>query len=364
MALKHTPFYAAHLKAGGQMIDFGGWELPVQYSGIIKEHMAVRTGAAIFDVSHMGEISVTGKGAKQSLQQIVVGNIEKLIPGRIMYSMMCQEDGGTIDDILIYMMNEENYFIVVNASNVEKDFAWISAHMEDADAINESDAYAQIAIQGPKAIDILSKVVPAVKTLKQYHFIQNASMKGFNALISRTGYTGEDGAEIYLKVQDAEKVWELLMSMGEEEGLIPCGLGARDTLRFEAAMPLYGHELSATISPLAAGLSYFVHLDKPDFIGKDALVRQKNEGIKKVRVGLEMMDRGIAREGYAVFYEGENVGHITSGMYAPFLKQNLAMAMVDATLSIIGQELHVMVREKLLLAKVVALPFYKREKKS
>ena len=359
---RRTPLYDTHLKFGGRLVEFAGWELPVQYEGIIAEHRAVREKAGLFDVSHMGEITVKGPNAEAELQYLLTNDFIKMQPGDIHYSPMCYDDGGTVDDVLVYKLARDDYFVVVNASNKDKDFEWMLAHNPRGAAIEDVSArWAQIALQGPNAEEILERCVERMQIPQKYYTFVQTKLYGKPCIISRTGYTGEDGFEIYLDPADAPLLWETLMDDGEEYGIVPAGLGARDTLRLEAAMPLYGHELTPGISPLEAGLGRFVKLDKPDFVGKDALARQKAEGIRRKRVGLEIADRGIAREGAPVLKDGAPIGHVTSGTKAPWLDRSIAMAMLPAEQAVIGNAVDIDVRGRLLKATVIKMPFYKRQ---
>lgn len=359
---KKTPLYDTHLKYGGKMVTFGGYLLPVQYSGVIEEHMAVRTRAGLFDVSHMGEFTCSGTGAAEFLNHVLTNNYSTLKPGSARYSPMCNEHGGTVDDLIVYCRDADSYFIVVNAANREKDFNWMREHLTpDCTLKDVSDSFAQLALQGPSARDIMLKLLPEDSLpVKGYTALFDVSFHGVPAIISKTGYTGEDGYELYIPSDQAEKIWELLMEAGKEYGLLPCGLGARDTLRLEAGMALYGHELSDTISPLEAGLEHFVKMDKTDFIGKTAL---EAEPPKRGRVGLKITGRGIPREHMDVYSGTRLVGQTTSGTYCPFLKRAAAMALLDTACTAPGTPLDVDVRGRRVAVEVESLPFYKRSKK-
>ena len=363
--MKKTPMYENHRKLGGKIIDFGGWELPVQYEGIIKEHKQTRETAGLFDVSHMGEITVKGKDAEQFIQNLVTNNIAAAVDGQIVYSPMCYPDGGVVDDLLVYRMGAEDYLLVVNAANTDKDFAWILDNLRgDVLIRNVSDEYAQLAIQGPKAESILQKLVDQpLGEIKFYHFSGNAKVAGTSAILSRTGYTGEDGFEIYVAAGKAPEIWDKLLEAGRDEGIVPVGLGARDTLRFEVALPLYGNEISKDITPLEAGLGFFVKLDKENFIGKDALKKQKEEGLKRKLVGFEMSEPGVPRSHYEVYASGLKIGFVTSGSYAPSLQKNLGLALVDIAYAAEGTELDILIRNKQIRAKVVPKPFYSKKYK-
>lgn len=353
---KRTPLYEKHIKHGGKMVEFGGWALPVQYSGIIGEHQAVREGAGLFDVSHMGEVTVTGKGSLPFLNYVCTNDFTGMEVGRCRYSPMCYEDGGTVDDLIVYKRGEDDYLVIVNAANTQTDYAWMTEHagrFEGLTLKNISDDVAQLALQGPKYREVLDKVgVRGALPVKPYTFMDPMEIGGVSCLVSTTGYTGEQGVEIYTKPEDAGRLFDRLI----EAGATPAGLGARDTLRFEASMPLYGHELGRDITPLEAGLGMFVKLDKPDFIGRQAL---RDNPPQRRRIGLELLDKGIAREHCPVLDSKENiVGETTSGGFAPTLGRNMAMALVRADVA--GEEtFFIQVRGRSLRAKRVRLPFYK-----
>ncbi len=364
-SMKKTPLYDIHMKLGGKMIDFGGWALPVQYSSIIEEHKAVRERAGLFDVSHMGEIIVEGPSAFEFLQRMVTNDISGISQGRAIYTPMCYPDGGTVDDFIIYQLEEDKYLLVVNASNTDKDYEWLMEHRVDGVEIhNVSCDYAQLAIQGPAAQSILQKLTDTpLGEIRFFRFAKDVEIAGVKSLVSRTGYTGEDGFEIYFSADKAVELWEKIMEAGEGEGMLPAGLGARDTLRFEAGLVLYGNELSQEITPLEAGLGRFVKLGKEYFIGKDALVKQSEEGLERTLVGFEMIDRGIPRSQYKIYHEDKEIGLVTSGSFAPTLQKNLGLALIDSAYSEIGTEISVIVRKRSLKAKLVELPFYSRKAK-
>lgn len=363
--LKKTPLNEAHRALGAKMVDFGGWDMPVQYKGIIEEHKAVRTKAGLFDVSHMGEIRVKGPDALKLVQKLITNDASKLEIGQIQYAIFCLPSGGTVDDLLVYKEADDNYLLVVNASNTDKDYAWVLEHKGDlnVEITNESPETAQIAIQGPKALEILQKLTDTdLAAIKNYWFT-HGKVDGVDCLISRTGYTGEDGFEIYFARAEAVRLWNKLLETGGDD-IMPCGLGARDTLRFEAKMPLYGHELGEDITPLEAGLGRFVALDKEeDFIGKEALKAQKAAGVPRKVVGFEMIERGIARSNYPVKKDGQPIGYVTTGSYSPTLEKNLGLAIVDSDSVEIGSTITVEIRNKDVKAQVVKTPFYKREAK-
>ena len=362
MDLKRTPLYEAHLRCGGKMVEFGGFEMPVQYgTGVIREHMAVRTACGLFDVSHMGEVIMQGPDTVKNLNRLLTNDYTVIEDGQARYSPMCNDRGGTVDDLIVYKISGDRYFVVVNASNREKDVVWIKAHVSgDLTAEDVSDSYGQIALQGPLAERILLRLTaPENIPRKNYTALWDRSVGGVNCIVSRTGYTGSDGFELYTAAADAEKLWDLLLEAGKEDGLIPCGLGARDTLRLEAGMPLYGHELSDTISPLTSGLGFFVKMDKPDFIGKAALEAAGTPA--QCRVGLKAVGRGIMREHQEIFADGRKIGLTTSGTHCPFIGFPAAMALVDREFAAVGTRVQVDVRGRLVEAEIVKLPFYKKQ---
>ncbi|AGT32765.1 glycine cleavage system protein T [Geobacillus genomosp. 3] len=363
--LKRTPLFPVYARYGAKTVEFGGWEMPVQFSSIKEEHEAVRTRAGLFDVSHMGEITVRGRGSLAFLQKLMTNDVTKLRPGRAQYTLMCDENGGTVDDLLIYYKGEDDYLLVVNAANTEKDFAWLSEHIDsDVELENISAQTAQLALQGPAAERVLQTLTDVeLSALRPFSFVDDVEVAGAKALVSRTGYTGEDGFEIYCQAEDAIALWDAILTAGAEDGVVPCGLGARDTLRFEACLPLYGQELSDTISPLEAGLGFAVKTEKETpFIGQAALKQQKEAGLPRRLVGIEMIDKGIPRHGYRVYASGEEVGFVTTGTQSPTLKKNIGLALVKAEVAAIGQEVEVEIRGKRLKATIVPTPFYKRAK--
>jgi aminomethyltransferase len=365
--LKRTPLFEVYKEYGGKTVDFGGWELPVQFSSIKEEHEAVRTKAGLFDVSHMGEIEVKGPDSLDYLQKMMTNDVSKLKTGGAQYTAMCYETGGTVDDLLIYKLQDEHYLLVVNASNIEKDFEWMQDHLEGNVTIeNLSEGMAQLALQGPLAEGVLQKLAKGqeLSTIGFFKFSEEVDLNGKKALVSRTGYTGEDGFEIYCDSKDAVSLWNEILEAGKEEGVIPCGLGARDTLRFEANLALYGQELSSEISPLEAGIGFAVKLNKEaDFIGKEALKQQKENGLPRKLVGIEMIDRGIPRHSYPVYKGDTLIGEVTTGTQSPTLKKNIGLALIDSKETELGNEVEVEIRGKRLKAAVSATPFYKRDKK-
>ena len=341
------------------MVDFAGWELPVEFTGIIAEHKQVRSAAGLFDVSHMGNIMITGPKAQDMVQLLVTSDISKLRDEQISYTLMCYEDGGVVDDFLVYKYSTEKFMLVVNAANIDKDYEWMKKHqIADCQIENESDKYAIIALQGPKSEEVLQPLCTGdLAKLKQFYFLSATEVAGCPALVSRTGYTGERGFEIYLASADAAKVWQEILSHGGDQ-VAPIGLGARDTLRFETKLPLYGPELSPTITPLEAGLKFFVHLDKGEFIGRDALKQQAEAGLPRKLVEIEMVGRGIPRTDYPVLKDGKQIGHITTGAYAPTLDKNLGLALIDSQYAKPGEEVEIQVRKRAVAARVAKGLFY------
>ncbi|MEO8737629.1 MAG: glycine cleavage system aminomethyltransferase GcvT [Edaphobacter sp.] len=370
--LRKTALNAAHRAAKAKMVDFGGWDMPVEYSGLIAEHMAVRTSAGLFDVSHMGDIQLRGPNSLAAVQQLCMNDAAKLAVGQAQYSAMLYPNGTFVDDVVVHKLSDNDYLIVINAGTREKDVQWVRqviGRMPGAHVNDFSDYYTQLAIQGPRAAETLQKLTPVdLSTIKNYWFTWGQVCGLHNVMIARTGYTGEDGFEIYIPsdVPTSERVWNEVLAAGAEFGILPCGLGARNTLRLESAMALYGHEISDTINVLEAGLGRYAKLDKPEFVGRDALLEiQVASGPKRKLVGLEMVERGIGRDGYPVFtLDGARIGEITSGSPAPFLKKNIAMAYVPVEHSAPETELAVEVRGQKVKARIVSLPFYKRPKKS
>lgn len=360
--MKTTPVYNAYKDYEGiKLIDFGGWDLPVNFAkGIIAEHNAVRNGAGIFDVSHMGECIVSGKGALDYLDSLMTNNIKGAVDGQIIYTLMCYPNGTVVDDLLIYRFNAEKFVVVMNASNVEKDLAWLrkdNPNSKNAPEIEDlSPKKSQLAIQGPEAVNIFAKFLPECKDLGFMHFIPEAEVCGVKCLVSRSGYTGEDGFEVYFDNEYAPKLWDEFVKAGAE----PCGLGARDSLRMEAKLPLYGHEISDTITPLEANLSTFVKLDDRTFVGSEALRKQKEEGIPRSLRGFEMVDGGVARNGYRVFLKGEDIGYVTTGTKSPTLDKFVGYAMMKRDTGLVfGDEIEIEIHGKLKKAKLVKTPFYK-----
>jgi aminomethyltransferase len=373
--LKKTALNATHRALKAKMVDFGGWDMPVEYpgngGGLIAEHMAVRTGVGLFDVSHMGEIQFRGPGAMDTVQYLTMNDVTKLKDGQAHYSALLTHEGTFVDDILVHRLGQNDWLLVVNAGTKDKDYAWIRQQVGSRPGVHISDYsphYSQLAVQGPRALDTLQKLTKVyLAAIKNYWFTWGTVAGIPNVLIARTGYSGEDGFEVYVPSDETTsvKMWEALMDAGAEFGIRPCGLGARNTLRLEAGMSLYGHEISEEINALEPGLDRFLKLDKGDFIGRDALLAIQNSGGPKRKIiGLEMLDRGIARDGYPVLdLEGKEIGIITSGSPAPFLKTNIALALVPTQLAASGSDVLVQVRANQVRAKQVPVPFYKRAKK-
>jgi aminomethyltransferase len=366
-ALRKTPLYEAHRRLNAKLIEFGGWLMPVQYSGIIEEHRAVRTAAGLFDLSHMGEFEVRGLKALDFLQYVTTNDASKLAVGQAHYTFMLYPDGGIVDDLIIYRQADDRYLLVVNASNIEKDLHWLQETQLlkgfDVAIRDQSFATALISIQGPRSVEILQPQVDIKLDEIAYYHCAQGKVGEAPATIARTGYTGEDGFELFFNRVYAEKIWDLLLNAGKEQGLLPVGLGARDTLRLEAKMALYGNDIDATTNPLEAGLGWAVKMDKGNFCGKTSLLKVKEKGPKRKLVGFEMLDKAIARHGYAVVKDGKTVGQVTSGAPSPTLGKNIGLAYVPVESSAVGSPLQIMVRDKAAEAKVVKTPFYVRPDK-
>ncbi len=362
-ALKTTPLNTVHRELGARMVDFGGWDMPVQYSGIVEEHNAVRRAVGLFDVSHMGEIEVRGPEALQLVNFVSTNDASKLRTGQAHYSGLLYHHGGFVDDILVHKLDDDHFFICVNASNQEKDFEHIEASNRWHTRVEfASERYAQLAIQGPQALRTLQKLTRAdLEGIRYYHFV-DGEVAGAWARIARTGYTGEDGFEIYFAPDEARRVWYEILDAGLEFGIKPCGLGARNTLRLEAKMALYGHEIDASISPLEADLGWIVKMDKGDFQGREILAKQKSQGLKRKLVGFEMIGRGIARDGYEVTIDGAPAGWVTSGGPAPALNKNIGLCYLPVDCAAPGLKIEITIRDRPVEAATVATPFYKRTK--
>ena len=366
--LKQTPLNNAHRQMGGRMVDFGGWDMPVQYpAGTIEEHLRTRTHAGLFDVSHMGEIDVRGSDAIAFVNRLTSNDVTKLVDGQAHYTALTTPEGTVIDDLLVYRLAADHLLLVVNAGTTDKDWEWISSHHagENVEFKNVSSEYCQIALQGPDAVTILQKLTDVpLSEIKYYHFT-SGKVDGIDSIVSRTGYTGEDGFEVYAAPEHAEKLWNKFLhtgNFGAADGVLPCGLAARNTLRLEAGMALYGHEIDENTTLLEANLGWICKLDKGGFIGREALARQKAEGVKRRLIGFEVTDRGIARDDQGIVIDDQTAGKVTSGSPAPFLKKNIGLGYVPVEHANVGQELKIDVRGRLVGAQVVKTPFYKRAK--
>lgn len=369
--IKRTPLAERHEQLGGRMVDFAGWYMPVQFRGIVDEHHAVRTGAGLFDLGHMGQVDFSGADAESFLNQITTNDVSDLMPGAAHYSMLLYPSGGVVDDIIVYRCPDgHGFFMVINAANIDKDIQWMEEQRRkrpdlDVTLENVSDSTGMIAIQGPKAEDILQRSTEADLGQVQYFHAIETKVDGIPVMLARTGYTGEDGFEIYCPIDQTQAIWDKLLEVGRPEGLEPIGLGARDTLRLEAKMALYGNELSAEITPLEAGLAWAVKLDKPDFVGKKALVQQKEAGVPRRLVGFKLTGRGgVPRAGYEVQVDGRKVGEVTSGSYSPTLGENIGLALVERSAAKVGKPLSVIIRGRPVEAVQVKTPFYQSRKET
>ncbi len=361
-ALKKTALNEIHRQLGARMVDFAGWDMPVQYAGPIQEHQAVRTKAGIFDVSHMGEIELKGPGAEDTIQAVTCNDVLRLAAGQVHYSALTTPEGTFVDDILVYRMGPNHFFLCVNSSNQEKDYQWIRGHSRPGtDVVFRSDDFSQLAVQGPLARQILQPLTDVDLSGMKYYWFAEGNFAGGPAIVSRTGYTGEDGFEIYLDPRRAPAAWHRIVEIGAPLGLQPAGLAARNTLRLEAKMALYGHDIDDTTTVLEADLGWICRLEKGDFIGRNALLRQKEQGLSRLLVGFEMVERGIARDGYPVMLDGFE-GRVTSGSPAPFLQKNIGLTYLPKDRCTTGTELDVVIRGKPVKARVVPTPFYKRPK--
>jgi aminomethyltransferase len=361
--LQATPLNAVHRRLGAKMVDFGGWDMPVQYSGILDEHHAVRKSVGLFDVSHMGEIEIHGPEAFALTDYVTTNAVAKLKIGQAQYSGLLYDHGGFVDDILVHKVADDHYFVCVNASNQDKDYEYIAAeNRHNAQVEFAGDRYAQLAIQGPNGLATLQKLTATDLAPIQYYHFTDGKVSGTAARIARTGYTGEDGFEIYVAPEEAERIWDEIMNAGLEFGIKPCGLGARNTLRLEAKMALYGHEIHASITPLEADLSWIAKFDKGDFIGKAALAKQKEQGVTRKLVGFEMTGRGIGRDGYEVFLDGAPAGWVTSGGPSPTLNKNIGLCYLPTDRAKPGQQIQIMIRNQPVEAVTAPTPFYKRAK--
>ncbi len=357
--LKHTPLTRIHEQLGARMVPFAGFLMPVQYRGIIEEHMAVRTAVGMFDVSHMGEFFIEGPGATDSIDHLVTHEIRSLEPGRARYTVMLNDQGGIIDDLLVYRLSDQRWMMVVNAANIEKDRAWVTSHLDNAVLEDKSSDTALIAVQGPQSPHLIERLLPDLPDQIRYYRFTTVEIDQTPVIVSRTGYTGEDGFEIYAPASAAVPIWEKLMALGQPLGLLPCGLGARDTLRLEAGMLLYGQDMDESVTPLDVGLNWVVRLEKGPFIGRDALLNQKQTGPRFRLIGFEMVEPGIARHGYDVLNADQQpIGVVTSGTHAPFLKKRIGLARVPADFD--DDRFFVLIRNRPREAQRVPLPFYKR----
>jgi aminomethyltransferase len=355
--LDRTPLYARHAAAGARMVPFSGWEMPIQYSSIVEEHRAVRGRVGIFDVSHMGEFWITGPGALETINRLICNDPTRLVDGQALYSPMCNERGGILDDLLVYRVSAERFLMVVNAARHWYDLEWVQLHARGCRVRDATYWTALLALQGPAAQEQLQLLTDVeLSQIRSYHFARGAKVASVRAMVARTGYTGEDGFEIYTAWDDAQTVWDAVVQAGAQ----PCGLGARDTLRLEAGYLLHGNDIDEETTPLEAGLGWTVKLEGRDFIGSDALRRQKAEGLRKRLCGLAVRDRAIARHGSPIFYQGEHVGTVTSGSYAPWVEENIAMGYVPPAIAQPGTEVAIEVRSRRVAAEVTRLPFYKR----
>lgn len=361
---KKTPLYDEHVKLGGKVVDYAGWLLPVQYEGLVQEHETVRNAVGLFDVSHMGEITIKGKDALAFVDYLMTNDITKVVDNQIVYTFMCRPTGFVVDDLLVYRFGPEDFYLVVNASNTDKDYDWILEQKGDFDVEieNISDDVGEVAIQGPLAQKVLQKLTKTdLDKITFFTLDRNVDVNGVECMVSRTGYTGEDGFEVYTTNEGVVKVWNDLLEAGKEEGIKPVGLGCRDTLRFEASLPLYGHEMGEEINPLEGGFKYFVKLDKEaDFIGKEELNKQWTEGLERKLAGFEMVDRGIPREDYEIQKDGEVIGHVTTGYMSPTLKKNIGNALIKTEFTSIGTEIDIMIRNKPAKAVIISKKFLKK----
>ncbi|MBI4483948.1 MAG: glycine cleavage system aminomethyltransferase GcvT [Acidobacteria bacterium] len=361
--LKRTPLHGTHRRLGARMVNFAGWDMPVEYSSVLEEHRRVRQAVGLFDVSHMGKIEIRGPGAVDLVQNVTCNDAFRLSVGQIQYSALTYPEGTFVDDVTVHRLAEDHFLLVVNAANTDKDYQWISQENKfSARVENRSSAYAQFALQGPLAQAVLQKLAEwDLSQMKYYRFVRTG-VKGLPTLVSRTGYTGEDGFEIYLEPAAAEALWMTLLEVGRSDEILPVGLGARNTLRLEAKMALYGNDIDHTTTVLEADLGWIVKFDKGSFIGRDALWKQQREGPARRLVGFEMVERGIAREHYPVTLGGSVVGEVTSGSYAPSLGKNIGLTYLPVKWNAVGTEFFVTIRNKPVKARVVPTPFYKRRK--
>ena len=361
---KKTPLDSRHRALGARMVSFAGWDMPVEYTGITDEHMAVRTQAGLFDVSHMGEIEIAGADALEAVQRISCNDASRLEIGQVQYSVMTTHEGTAIDDLLVYRLADDHYMLVINAANVSKDIEWIRQEIKvvgDAVAVNSSSRYSLLALQGPRVREVLQPLTGVDLNAIRYYWFDTGEVANVRVTISRTGYTGEDGFELFVSPQAVGQVWEAILAEGRAAGVKPIGLGARDTLRLEASMRLYGNDMDEATTVLEAGLGWVVGWNKHSFNGRDVLTAQKSRGVSRKLVGFEMLERGIARHGYEVYVDGQKIGAVTSGTQTPYLKKSIGMAYIPISLSEVGAEFKVKIRGRLVAARVIKMPFYKRE---
>jgi aminomethyltransferase len=350
------------MKLNAKLVEFFGWEMPIEFSGIITEHMAVRKDAGLFDVSHMGELLISGKQALDYVQFLTPNNAARLVPGKAQYNALTTPEGTFVDDLLVYCLEEDSYLLVINAANIDKDFEWVLRHKKgfDVEVSNVSDDYTQLALQGPKALAVLSQLTELDLAGKKSFEFGFGKVAGEEALISRTGYTGEDGFEIYTLSSSPDRIWDAILEKGKDQRVLPIGLGARDTLRLEANLMLYGNDIDETTTVLEAGLKWLVKFKKGEFLGREALLKQKEEGIKRKIIGFEITGRGIARSHYPVFIEGKKVSDVTSGTYSPYLKKSIGLTYLPIDYTEVGKEFEIEIRDKKVGARVIPTPFYKR----
>ena len=358
---RRTALHQVHREMGARMIDFGGWDMPVSYSGIVAEHNAVRSGVGLFDVSHMGEIEISGPQSVDLIDSVCSNRAASLRNGQAQYSGLLNPHGGFVDDLLVHRISSDHFFLCVNASNQEKDFAWfVRNNAFEAEVRFASADYDQLAIQGPRALAVATRLTHLDLAGMRYYWFAHGEFAGVPAIVARTGYTGEDGFEIYMPPADSERVWSAILDAGARDSILPCGLGARNTLRLEAAMSLYGHEIDASTTPYEAGLGWIVRLQKPSFCGREVLVKQKTEGVRRKIVGFEMKARGIARDGYRVFVDGTAAGKVTSASPAPSLGKNIGLCMLPVQYARLGRRVDIEIRGRMVAAQTVPIPFYKR----
>ena len=364
-ALRKTALNQAHRRMGARMVEFGGWDMPVEYSGIVPEHIAVRTRVGLFDVSHMGEIEVRGEGALPLLQNVTCNDVSRLQIGQAQYSALMNERGGIVDDLLVHRVGDQDYFLCVNASRREADYDWIAAHNQTgAEVRNASDEYTQLAVQGPRSLAVLQPLTSVALAELKYYWFARGTVCGTESLVARTGYTGEDGFEVYFPVSESERIWNSILEAGKAEEILPCGLGARNTLRLEAGMLLYGHDMNEETTPLEVRLRWLVKLRKGPFLGRDVLQRQSEQGVPRSLAAFELRDRGIARDDAPVLLGGRTIGKVTSGSYAPFLKRSIGFASLPSEYAAVGRKIAIDIRGTPAAAEIVPAPVYRRQKKN